>query len=56
VLLGAYLVILLLPVSRSFFALAAPGATVILPALVGSALAICGLAVIDDRFIPGRPG
>jgi cation-transporting ATPase E len=55
-LLGAYLLILLLPFARSFFALAAPGVTVILPALVGSALAIGGLAVIDDRFIPGRPG
>jgi hypothetical protein len=24
------------------------------PALVGAALAIGGLAVLDDRFIPGR--
>ena len=55
-LLAAYLAILLLPFARTFFALSAPGLAIVLPALVGSALAIGGLAVIDDRFIPGRPG
>ena len=55
-LLAAYLAILLLPFARTFFALSTPSVAVILPALVGSALAIGGLAAIDDRFIPGRPG
>jgi hypothetical protein len=47
-------VILVFPSTRRFFDLAEPTASVLAPALVGSALAIVGLAVIDDRFIPGR--
>jgi len=54
VLLAAYVVTLLVPATRDFFALASPGPAVLGPALVGAALAITGLAVIDDRFIPGR--
>ena len=55
-LLAAYLVILVFPSTRSFFALAAPTFSVLAPAIVGAALAIVGLAVVDDRFIPGRGG
>jgi cation-transporting P-type ATPase E len=54
VLLAAYFVILVFPSTRRFFALAPPTPAVLGPALVGAALAIVGLAVIDDRFIPGR--
>jgi cation-transporting ATPase E len=53
-LLAVYLVILVFPSTRRFFDLAAPTGSVLAPAIVGSALAIVGLAVIDDRFIPGR--
>ena len=55
-LLGVYLLVLLVPFTRSFFALALPGPAVLGPALAGAALAIGGLAVLDDRFIPGRSG
>jgi cation-transporting P-type ATPase E len=55
-LLASYFVFLLIPSTRHFFALAAPAPAVLGPALVGAALAITGLAVLDDRFIPGRVG
>jgi hypothetical protein len=54
ILFGAYLLVLLLPSAREFFSLAFPGPGVIGPALAGAALAITGLAVLDDRFVPGR--
>ena len=54
-LLASYVAILLVPATRDFFALALPGPSVILTSLAGSALAIVWLAMIDDRFIPGRP-
>jgi hypothetical protein len=54
-LLAAYIAVLLLPSTRHFFALALPGPSVILTALAGATLAIAGLAVTDDRFVPGRP-
>jgi cation-transporting ATPase E len=54
-LLASYAAILLVPATRHFFALALPGPAVILTALAGAALAAGGLAVIDDRFVPGRP-
>jgi cation-transporting P-type ATPase E len=54
VLLIAYLLVLLLPFARDFFMLVAPGAAIVGPALAGAALAIGGLAVLDDRFVPGR--
>jgi cation-transporting ATPase E len=54
VLLAVYIVILLLPSMRRFFAVSSPTPAVLGPALVGAALAIVGLAVIDDRFVPGR--
>jgi P-type E1-E2 ATPase len=53
-LLGVYFVILLLPSTRHFFALASPVPAVLGPSLAGAACAIAGLAVLDDRFIPGR--
>jgi len=55
-LLAGYFAILLLPSMRHFFELATPGPAVLGPSLAGAALAITGLAVIDDRFIPGRVG
>ncbi|HVC88122.1 MAG TPA: HAD-IC family P-type ATPase [Gaiellaceae bacterium] len=54
VLLAGYVLVLLVPFARDFFALASPTISVIAPALAGAALAIGGLAVLDDRFIPGR--
>ncbi len=53
-LLALYVLVLLLPFARDFFSLAVPGPAVLLPALAGAALAVSGLAVLDDRFIPGR--
>ena len=53
-LLAAYFVILAFPSTRHFFALASPTPAVLGPALVGALVAIAGLAIIDDRFIPGR--
>jgi cation-transporting ATPase E len=51
-LLTAYVVILLMPFARHFFALAAPGPAVLLPALAGATIAVAGLAAVDNRFIP----
>jgi cation-transporting P-type ATPase E len=53
-LLGGYLLVLIVPFARQFFSLALPGPGVLGPALAGAALAIGGLALLDDRFIPGR--
>ncbi len=49
-----YVFVLLVPFARDFFSLAPPGPAVLGPALAGAALAIGGLAVLDDRFVPGR--
>jgi cation-transporting ATPase E len=54
VLLIGYVLVLLVPFARDFFSLAPPGPAILGPALAGAALAIGGLAVLDDRFIPGR--
>jgi P-type E1-E2 ATPase len=54
VLLACYVLVLLVPFAREFFSLSAPSPAVLGPALAGAALAIGGLAVLDDRFIPGR--
>jgi P-type E1-E2 ATPase len=57
VLLAAYILVLLLPFARHFFALVPPGPAVLAPALAGALIAAVGLAVVDDRFIPFRlPG
>ncbi|HUK45293.1 MAG TPA: HAD-IC family P-type ATPase [Gaiellaceae bacterium] len=52
-LLGAYVGVLVVPWTREFFTLAAPGLWLIV-AVVGAAFAIAGLAATDDRFVPGR--
>src|SRR5262249_39219091 len=54
VLLAAYVAILLVPFTRDFFALALPGPVGIATAIAGAAVAIAGLAAVDDRFVPGR--
>jgi P-type E1-E2 ATPase len=54
-LLAAYVAVLVFPGTRSFFALALPGIEGVLVSIAGAAVAIAGLAAIDDRFIPGRP-
>ena len=55
-LFALYLVVLSLPGWRDFFELAAPDPAIILVSLVGAALAVTGLALTDERFlpIPGR--
>jgi cation-transporting P-type ATPase E len=53
-LLAAYVAILLMPATREFFALALPGPAGIMTSIAGTALAIVWLAMIDDRFVPGR--
>jgi hypothetical protein len=44
------------PITRAVggFALAAPSPAIVLTALAGAAVAIAGLAALDDQFIPGR--
>ena len=56
VLFALYLVVLSLPGWRDFFEVAAPDPAIILVSLVGTALAVTGLALTDERFlpIPGR--
>jgi hypothetical protein len=55
-LLCLYVLVLLVPFAREFFSLAPPSLAIVAPALAGATLAIGGLAVLDDRFIPGRGG
>ena len=54
VLFAAYVVALIVPFTRDFFSLAAPGPSILGPALAGSVLAVLWLAAVDDRFVPGR--
>jgi magnesium-transporting ATPase (P-type) len=54
-LFALYLVVLSLPGWRDFFQLAAPDPVIIIVSLVGTALAVTGLALTDERFLPGRP-
>jgi cation-transporting P-type ATPase E len=55
VLMGAlYALVLIVPWAREFFALSHPTLGIAGIALAGSAVAIAGLAVTDDRFVPGR--
>src|SRR5262249_38050706 len=52
--LGAiYVVVLILPFGRHFYALEMPGPLSWLAVICGSALAIGGLIGTDNRFIPG---
>ena len=53
-LFALYLVVLSLPDWRDFFQVAAPDAAIILVSLAGTALAVTGLVLTDERFLPGR--
>ncbi len=53
VLAGIYVLVLITPIGRSFYALAIPTPLGFLAALGGALLAIGGLALTDDRFVPG---
>ena len=53
-LLAVYVVVLLLPGTRRFFALAIPNSGSLLLIILGSAIAIGFLWLTDDRFIPLR--
>ncbi len=50
---GVYAAVLILPFGRHFYALEVPGLLSWLAIICGSALAICGLVLTDNRFIPG---
>jgi cation-transporting ATPase E len=50
----SYLVVLALPGLRVFFALAVPGFRAIVASTIGSAIAIVGLVLTDERFLPGH--
>ncbi len=52
-LLALYLVVLSLPGWRDFFELAAPDPLIIICSIAGTALAVGGLAMTDQRFLPG---
>jgi len=54
-LFALYLVVLSLPGWRDFFQLAVPDPVIIIVSLVGTALAVTGLVLTDERFLPGRP-
>jgi hypothetical protein len=49
-----YGVVLALPFARHFFALAVPGPAALAVAVIGAAIAVAGLVLTDDRFVPGR--
>ena len=50
---GAYVLVLALPFTREFFALAYPGPFGLAAALVGAGGAVAGLLLTDERFFPG---
>ena len=50
---GLYAVVLILPFGRHFYALSVPGPLSWLAIIGGSSLAIGGLILTDNRFIPG---
>jgi drug/metabolite transporter (DMT)-like permease len=52
VLFALYLVVLSLPGWRDFFEVAAPDPAIILVSLAGTALAVTGLVLTDERFVP----
>ena len=54
-LFALYLVVLSLPGWRDFFEVAAPDPAIILVSLAGTALAVTGLALTDERFLPAGP-
>jgi hypothetical protein len=51
---GCYVLALSIPFTREFFALAAPDPVIFATALAGAALAIGGLAITSETFLPGR--
>jgi hypothetical protein len=51
--LTLYALVLAAPFARHFFALDVPGAGGIFVVLAGAALAVAGLWLTDDRFVPG---
>jgi magnesium-transporting ATPase (P-type) len=51
--IGVYALLLAFAGVRDFFALTAPGAGGVVISLAGAALAIAGLWLTDDRFVPG---
>lgn len=51
-LLALYALMLAFPAPRSFFSLAVPNPGIVLSSLGGSILAIVGLVLTDDRFVP----
>jgi magnesium-transporting ATPase (P-type) len=51
---AVYVVVLVLPVSRRFFALAVPTPTIVVIAALGAAVAIAGLWLTDERFAVWR--
>jgi P-type E1-E2 ATPase len=51
--LGLFVLVLALPFARHFFALVVPGVGGLFVVLLGAALAIAGLWLTDDRFVPG---
>ena len=54
VLLALYIVVLALPGWRGFFELAAPDPAIIIVSLLGTALAVTGLVLTDERFLPAQ--
>jgi cation-transporting ATPase E len=54
VLAAVYTAVLLLPFARDFFALAAPSLAILLVAAGGCLVAIGGLVLTSDEFVPGR--
>jgi magnesium-transporting ATPase (P-type) len=53
-LMACYVLTLSAPFPREFFALAPPGPVILATALAGAALAVGGLAITADTFLPGR--
>ena len=51
---GAYVGVLAVPSLRHFFALVVPGPAAIAASLIGSGIAVAGLVLTDERFLPGR--
>ena len=51
---AAYVLVLLTPAARDFFALAPPGWE-LLASLAGASVAAAGLWLVDDRFAPLPP-
>ena len=51
---GCYVLVLSVPFAREFFALAAPDPVIFATALAGAALAVGGLAITSEAFLPGR--